>query len=98
MSNQTCALCSRDVPYTTEHHLVPKTRHKNKKTRKTFSRSVLQTTVALCEACHRQIHRLIDEKTLEREYNTIERIKSHKDIRTYLNWIVNKPPAFKPKP
>ena len=45
----------------------------------------------LCGACHRQIHRTLTEKELEREYNTIEALLSHPDIFRFVRWIERKP-------
>ena len=51
-------------------------------------------------ACHRQIHRTLTEKELEREYNTVEALLSHLGISRFVRWIERKPtaswPAAKP--
>ena len=56
-----------------------------------FSREELHRTVPLCSACHRQIHRTLTEKELEREYNTVEALLSHPDIFRFVRWIEHKP-------
>jgi hypothetical protein len=56
-----------------------------------FSREELQRTVPLCGACHRQVHRTLTEKELEREYNTVEALLSHPDIFRFVSWIERKP-------
>jgi Fe-S oxidoreductase len=73
------------------HHLIPRTRHHNKKTKKTFQHSQLDETVNICRACHRQVHALFSEKTLERLYNHIETITSHPEIAKFIDWIKDKP-------
>jgi hypothetical protein len=86
-----CGLCSRRVERLTRHHLVPRTRHKNKRNKKTFDRQEIHRTVGLCPPCHRHIHTVLDNKELERNYNTIEALKSHPDIRKFIAWICKKP-------
>jgi len=45
----------------------------------------------LCGACHRQVHRTLTEKELEREYNTVEALLSHPEISRFVRWIERKP-------
>jgi len=87
-----CVLCERDVDVITEHHLIPKTRHKNKKNKKMFSREEVKTSKALlCKPCHNNIHAHISEKELEKDYNTLDTIREHPDVVKFTNWIKNKP-------
>ncbi|HET7478670.1 MAG TPA: hypothetical protein VFJ72_04040 [Rubrobacteraceae bacterium] len=86
-----CGLCGRMVERRTRHHLIPRSRHGNKRVRRSFAREELNRTVALCPACHRQIHRTLTEKDLEREYNTVEALLSHPDILRFVRWIERKP-------
>lgn len=88
---EVCALCGRRVRKLTRHHLVPKTRHKNKRNKKTFDRREIHRTVGLCSPCHRHVHVTIPNKELEREYNTIEELKAHPDIGKFVAWIKDKP-------
>jgi hypothetical protein len=87
----TCGLCDRTVQRLTRHHLVPKTRHKNKRNKKTFDRQEIHSTVALCSPCHRHVHTVLDNKELEREYNTLEALKAHPDIGRFVEWVRRKP-------
>jgi 5-methylcytosine-specific restriction endonuclease McrA len=86
-----CGLCGRVVERRTRHHLIPRSRHGNKRVKRLFSREELHRTVPLCGACHRQIHRTLTEKELEREYNTVEALLSHPDICRFVRWIERKP-------
>jgi hypothetical protein len=90
-SGGVCGLCGRVVERRTRHHLVPRSRHANKRVKRSFSREELQRTVPLCGACHRQIHRTLTEKELEREYNTVEALLSHPGISRFVRWIERKP-------
>ena len=86
-----CGLCGRVVKRRTRHHLIPRSRHGNKRVKRSFSREELHRTVPLCEACHHQIHRTLTEKELEREYNTVEALLSHPGISRFVRWIGRKP-------
>ena len=84
-------MCGRTVERLTRHHLVPRTRHKNKRNKKTFDRQEIHRTVGLCSTCHRHIHTVLDNKELERDYNTLEALGSHPDVEKFVAWIGKKP-------
>lgn len=86
-----CGLCGRPVERLTRHHLVPRTRHKNKKNKKTFDRREIQRTIDLCQPCHRHVHAVLGNKELERDYNTVETLRSHPEVEKFVAWIRKKP-------
>lgn len=86
-----CALCEREAVLT-RHHLIPRTRHQNKRD---FSRELVRFVIGLCRSCHAQIHQLLSVKELEREYNTLEKLRSHPGIAEFVQWIRGKPPGFR---
>jgi hypothetical protein len=87
-----CELCARLVREITRHHLVPRSRHKNKRNKKIFDRQDVHERIALlCRPCHRNIHATIGIKELEREYNTLEALAAHPDVRRFTRWIETKP-------
>ena len=86
-----CELCGREVQRLTRHHLVPRTRHENKRNKKTFDRREVHHTVGLCPPCHRHIHAVLDNKELEREYNTLEALRFHPGVERFVAWISKKP-------
>jgi hypothetical protein len=86
-----CELCGREVRKLTRHHLVPRTRHKNKKNKRDFDRQEIHRTVGLCSPCHRHVHIVLDNKQLEREYNTVEALKAHPDVEKFVRWVRRKP-------
>ena len=53
-----------------------------------------QDTVALHRICHAAIHATLSEKELERQYNTIERLREHPQLRRFIVWVRRKPPEF----
>lgn len=75
-----CQLCMRLIPKAQRdsHHLVPK------------SRGGVETIV-LHRLCHRQIHALLTESQLARNYSTIEALRGHPEIAKFVEWIGNKP-------
>jgi len=91
-----CELCNRNVNEVTKHHLIPRTRHANKRNKKQFDRVEVRERLAwLCRPCHKQIHALFTEKQLEREYNTLDSLKAQPDIRKFVEWIKVKPPDLR---
>src|SRR5438270_13862436 len=89
-----CAICEREETLT-RHHLIPRTRHHNKKTRRIFERAEVKQVAGICRSCHSQIHQLLSEKELERDFNTVEKLRSHPGIGKFAKWIRARPPGFK---
>lgn len=90
-----CQLCEREVSKLTRHHLIPVTRHKNKKTKKDFSSEEVKETIRICRPCHSNIHCNFTEKELERDLRTLETLKVHPDIQKFSQWINSKPDGFR---
>lgn len=83
-----CALCERSGLPLTRHHLIPRTRHKNKRNKREFERDDVRGRILmLCRDCHSQVHVLLSEKELEREYNTLERLLAHPEVARYVEWV-----------
>lgn len=91
-SEAKCSLCQRVTKKgTTEHHLIPRTCHKNKWFKKRYTREQMNETVPLCEDCHRGIHKFVpSEKELGRDFNTIDKLLSHKQIGKFVEWVSNR--------
>ena len=81
-----CVLCGLEVKRTTKHHWIPRTRHKNKRNKREFSREEVKKTSDFCRPCHGKIHSLFTEKELERSFNNLESLKEHPDIQKWLEW------------
>jgi hypothetical protein len=86
MTGETCQLCDRENCKTTRHHLVPRMRH-NKKVKREMTTLERNTTVPLCSPCHDQLHALFTEKELEREHNTIQKLKALPEVQKWIAWI-----------
>jgi len=78
-----CPLCNRIAPKEcqSKHHLVPKSK-KGK------------ITIKLCKSCGSIVHRLFTNKELAKEYNSIELLLSHPDVKKWIGWIQKKPNDF----
>lgn len=88
-----CELCGRDVGEITTHHLIPRTRHRNRRNKRDFDRTDVKTrTIDVCRPCHKNIHATLDNKELERDYNTLDALKAHPDIQRFSQWVAAKPP------
>lgn len=87
-----CELCSRQVRELTRHHLIPQTRHKNRRNKRDFDRTDVKHRIALlCRPCHSHVHATIPNKQLERDYNTVEALATHPDVARFVDWIASKP-------
>jgi hypothetical protein len=78
-----CPLCDRVIPPAQRdaHHLVPK------------SKGGRQTTL-MHRVCHRQIHAVLTETELARQYATVEALLAHPELKVFVAWIRTKPDDF----
>lgn len=76
--DETCPLCDREVPTTSGHHRVPKSRGGRERTE-------------ICLDCHRTIHTFFTLQELESELSTVEALKAHPKMQGYLVWIRKRP-------
>jgi hypothetical protein len=91
---QKCELCGRSTVLT-RHHLIPRTRHRNKRTQKRFARDEMQTRILwVCRSCHNHIHETFSEKELADTYHRKDLLLSHPAIQKFVNWIATKPTGF----
>lgn len=89
-----CELCGREGPKLTRHHLIPRTRHASRRSRRDYDREQLRERVAwLCSACHRTVHAVLSEKELEAEYNRVERLAAHPEIARAVQFIRRQDPS-----
>ena len=89
-----CEICGRAEVDLTRHHLIPRTRHANKRARRVTTAEERQQVALICRPCHHQIHALFTEKQLEREFPTLALLAAHPDVARFVEWIRKKPPGF----
>ena len=93
-----CELCGRFATTLSEHHLIPRTTHGNKRMRKMFSREEMKTRLAdLCQPCNKAVHTFFTEKELALVYNTLEALKAHPAIQKHIVWVRNQKPDHRMK-
>ena len=80
-----CELCDREILKgdESEHHLVPKSRGGAKGPKATFH-----------PVCHKQIHALFSESDLEVFYNSVSKLRGHRDVKRFVKWVRKKPNGF----
>ena len=89
LASPTCALCKREVPSLTEHHLVPRSQG-----RRRGMKVAELPTVMLCPACHKYLHATFTNHELETAYSSLEALRSHEGVQRFIAWI-RKQPATK---
>ncbi|MFS4439481.1 HNH endonuclease [Paracoccaceae bacterium GXU_MW_L88] len=81
-----CALCGRPIPPEAKqsvHHLVPK-----------LKGGKHGETVRLHQICHNEIHAVLTEAELARDFNTPEALRAHPHLARFIRWLAKKPPGF----
>lgn len=86
-----CALCKRSAPNLTRHHLIPRTLHNRPRIRRTSTREERHATILLCRPCHKQIHALLSEAELARNYSTLQTLAAHPEIARFVEWVARQP-------
>jgi len=79
-----CPLCGRIMGRNgsmEEHHLIPKSL-KGKE------------TITLHKICHQKIHSVFTERELQRQFNNIETIKKHIEIKKFIKWVSKREPEY----
>ncbi len=85
-----CKLCEREMEQLTLHHLMPRQATKRKKAEP-------GPTIAICLACHRQIHNLFSNKDLADNFNLVEKLRNHPDMQRFLTWVSKQDPGKRVK-
>lgn len=84
-----CQLCQREGVEITEHHLIPRSQAK----RRGIKPDQLPV-VHLCAPCHKFLHLKFTNSELARQYNDIEVLRQHEEVKSFVAWI-SKQPASK---
>lgn len=64
-----------------KHHTIPKCK-KGKE------------IVLICSPCHKQIHNILSNTELEKQYSSIEKLKENEDIQKWIKWRQKHPNVF----
>ena len=91
-TDEPCALCRRTGTALTVHHLIPRSQHRRDRIRRRFGiEACRQHRIRLCPPCHKQVHAVLDERTLANHYHTLEALGSHPAIARFVAWIARRP-------
>lgn len=85
---QTCALCGRETPELTVHHLVPVLAGKRQGIK---PQDLPQAQ--LCPACHQFLHRTFSIRELATEYASLEALRQNAQVGKFLGWLRKQPPS-----
>lgn len=88
-----CALCLRKVPLTF-HHLIPRKVHGRNFFKKHYAREDLNAGVHVCRKCHSGIHKMYDEMTLAKQFNSLDLLKNDAAISAHVNWVAKQKSAL----
>lgn len=81
-----CLLCQRES-HLTFHHLIPRKLHRRNHFKKHYDKTTLNQGIMICRACHSGIHRLYDEMTLGKHFNTLEAIQQDEALSKHIAWV-----------
>jgi 5-methylcytosine-specific restriction endonuclease McrA len=84
MDREPCPLCKRPNFHPNEHHLVPASKGG-------------KTTETVCRDCHRAIHATIENRRLEKDYNTVEALLAHPGLAKTIAFIAKQDPGGRTK-
>ncbi|KAG2787008.1 hypothetical protein PC129_g3876 [Phytophthora cactorum] len=90
-----CEMCERPMNLTA-HHVIPRVTHA-KYLRKGYTKAFLNTCIMICRQCHSKIHSVEDNKTLAREYNTLDKIMQHPEIIAWVAYARKQKARIKPR-
>ena len=96
-NDERCELCHRRVGQDnlTRHHLLPRAQARRMKRRKMARRELKRRdpdrTVALCKPCHRNVHASLTNGDLGKDYDSLEALSAHPDVRRFTEWVRSKP-------
>lgn len=82
----TCALCGRETPVLTQHHLMPISQGR----RKGIKIQDLPS-VGFCAACHNYVHTTFSNSELAGFYGTLEALQEHEGVQKFVAWVKKQP-------
>ena len=91
--DERCELCDRPVgrDNLTRHHLLPRAQARRMRRRKMARRELKRRdpdrTVVLCSPCHRNVHTSLSNGDLGKDYDSLEALSAHPDVRRFTDWV-----------
>jgi hypothetical protein len=92
-----CKLCNRFATTLSEHHMIPRTTHRNKRVEKMFSKDEMNHKEDFCQPCHKAVHTFFSEKELALEHNTVEKLRQSSAVQNHIRWVRKQRPDLRMK-
>ena len=92
-----CECCDRHAFDISGHHLIPKTKHKNKRIKRLFTKDERNKKVDVCQPCHKAFHTFFTEKELAINYNTLDKLKANESIQKHIEWVKKQKSGYRMK-
>ena len=61
--------------------------HRRTRYKKNYTREQLNDGIDICRLCHKGLHRLFDEMTLAKEFNTLEKLRTDTAVQKHVSWV-----------
>jgi len=61
--------------------------HRRTHFRKAHDKNQLNTGINICRRCHTGLHKLYDEMTLAKQFNTLKKLQSDDAIQRHCAWV-----------
>ncbi|MET1218571.1 MAG: hypothetical protein ABWW63_02950 [Glaciecola sp.] len=81
-----CVLCQRHTKLTF-HHLIPRKMHRRNFFKKHADKATLALGINICRQCHVGIHKLYDEMTLAKQFNTYAKLTADPLVAQHVAWV-----------
>ena len=78
-----CSICNRFTPrqHQEKHHLIPKSKGG-------------EDIILVCRDCGDTLHQFFTNSELKYQLNTLNKIKNHSRIKTWIAWVIKRPNQF----
>ena len=86
MKKENCPICKRELGTAdsiSKHHLIPKSQGGKD-----------SELILIHNICHQKIHSVFSTKQLKMEYNAVEKLIQHEEIKKFVKWVAKKHPDF----
>jgi len=80
-----CVICERHLRCTS-HHVFPRSTHERMLKRNLRTEKELNTTIRVCQQCHKMIHRRFPNDLLAAEYYSVDLLMADGAFHRYARW------------
>lgn len=93
MRGASCAIGRSErttLPATTSCRAQARRMKRRKMARRELKLRDPDRTVALCRPCHRNVHATLSNGDLGKDYDSLEALSAHQDVRRFTDWVRSK--------